>query len=34
VLNGRLLDPDRVPLTYQETGNLDGAAAIYPESFD
>lgn len=34
VINGRLMDPERVPLTYQETGNLDGAAAIYPESFE
>ena len=34
VINGRLLDPARVPLTYRETGNLDNAAAIFPERFE
>ena len=34
VINGRLLDPDRVQLTYRETGNLDNAAKICPERFE
>ena len=30
LLEARLLDPDAVPLTYSETGDLDGSSALYP----
>jgi flavin reductase (DIM6/NTAB) family NADH-FMN oxidoreductase RutF len=30
VLEARLLDPGAVPLTYSETGDLDGSSALYP----
>jgi flavin reductase (DIM6/NTAB) family NADH-FMN oxidoreductase RutF len=30
VLEARLLDPDAVPLTYAETGDMDGSSALYP----
>jgi flavin reductase (DIM6/NTAB) family NADH-FMN oxidoreductase RutF len=30
VLEARLLDPVAVPLTYSETGDLDGSSALYP----
>ena len=30
VLEARLLDPEAVPLTYAETGNMDGSSALYP----
>jgi flavin reductase (DIM6/NTAB) family NADH-FMN oxidoreductase RutF len=31
VLEARLLDPEAVPLTYAETGDMDGSSALYPE---
>jgi flavin reductase (DIM6/NTAB) family NADH-FMN oxidoreductase RutF len=34
VTSGRVLDPRAVPMTYAETGNLDGSAELYPASFD
>jgi flavin reductase (DIM6/NTAB) family NADH-FMN oxidoreductase RutF len=34
VVGGRVLDPKAVPLTYAETGNLDGSAELYPSSFE
>ncbi|XSG82194.1 MAG: flavin reductase family protein [Methyloligella sp. ZOD6] len=34
VVGGKLLDPKAVPLTYGDTGSLDGAAALFPKSFD
>jgi flavin reductase (DIM6/NTAB) family NADH-FMN oxidoreductase RutF len=30
VLEARLLDPEAVPLTYADTGNLDGSSALFP----
>ncbi len=30
VLEARLLDPEAVPLTYRETGDMDGSSALYP----
>jgi hypothetical protein len=30
VLEARLLDPEAVPLTYVETGDMDGSSALYP----
>ena len=34
VVDGRLLDAEAEPLTYAETGALDGASALFPERFD
>jgi flavin reductase (DIM6/NTAB) family NADH-FMN oxidoreductase RutF len=34
VVGGRLLVPDALPMTYAETGNLDGSAALYPSTFE
>ena len=34
VVGGRVLDPKAVPLTYAETGNLDGSAELYPSTFE
>jgi orotidine 5'-phosphate decarboxylase subfamily 1 len=33
VVGGRVLAPDATPMTYGETGNLDGSAELYPQSF-
>ena len=33
VIEGALVDADREPLTYRDTGDLDGASAIYPDGF-
>lgn len=33
VLGGRVLAPDASPMTYAETGNLDGSAALFPSTF-
>lgn len=33
VIDGALLKPDAAPLTYRETGDMDGAAAIFPDRF-
>lgn len=33
VLDGALLAPDVAPMSYAETGNLDGSNKLYPESF-
>jgi flavin reductase (DIM6/NTAB) family NADH-FMN oxidoreductase RutF len=33
-VGGRVLDPAAQPMTYAETGNLDGSADLYPASFD
>lgn len=32
VVDGRVLDPDAPPLTYAETGDLDGSSALYPSA--
>ncbi len=34
VVGGKLLDANATPLTYADTGTMDGAAALFPESFD
>jgi flavin reductase (DIM6/NTAB) family NADH-FMN oxidoreductase RutF len=33
VVDGRLLDPDAVPLRYSDTGDIDGSSALYPGKF-
>lgn len=33
VIGGRLLRPDAVPLSYRDTGDMDGAAALFPARF-
>lgn len=33
VIDGKLLDPDAEPLTYRETGAMDGASALFPNAF-
>ena len=33
VVNGELIDSDAVPMTYQDTGNMDGANRLFPDSF-
>jgi flavin reductase (DIM6/NTAB) family NADH-FMN oxidoreductase RutF len=30
VVDGRILDPAAVPLTYADTGDMDGSAALFP----
>jgi flavin reductase (DIM6/NTAB) family NADH-FMN oxidoreductase RutF len=31
VVDGRILDPNGVPLTYADTGDMDGSSALYPK---
>jgi flavin reductase (DIM6/NTAB) family NADH-FMN oxidoreductase RutF len=33
VVDGKILDPGAVPLTYADTGDMDGSADLYPTSF-
>ena len=33
VINGCVLQAEALPLAYRDTGNMDGAAAIYPSEF-
>lgn len=33
VVGGRVLAPDGVPMTYAETGDLDGSAELFPDRF-
>jgi flavin reductase (DIM6/NTAB) family NADH-FMN oxidoreductase RutF len=33
VIDGMILDPEAVPLTYADTGDMDGSAALYPAGF-
>jgi len=33
VVGGRLFTPMALPMTYAETGNLDGSAELYPSTF-
>lgn len=33
VIDGRILDAAARPMTYAETGNLDGSSSLYPASF-
>ena len=30
VVNGKILDPSAAPLTYADTGDMDGSGALYP----
>jgi len=30
VVDGKILDPSATPLTYAETGEMDGSAALFP----
>ena len=32
VVDGKILDPGAVPLTYADTGDMDGSAELYPTS--
>ncbi len=34
VINGKLLDSQAEPMTYRQTGTMDGAAALFPDVFD
>jgi flavin reductase (DIM6/NTAB) family NADH-FMN oxidoreductase RutF len=33
VVDGKILDPSAAPLTYAETGDMDGSSALYPQHF-
>jgi flavin reductase (DIM6/NTAB) family NADH-FMN oxidoreductase RutF len=33
VTDGRVLDPDGIPLLYSDTGDMDGSSALYPRKF-
>lgn len=33
VVDGKVLDPGAAPLTYADTGDMDGSADLYPTSF-
>jgi flavin reductase (DIM6/NTAB) family NADH-FMN oxidoreductase RutF len=33
VMNGQILDPKAAPLTYAETGDMDGSSTLYPGTF-
>jgi flavin reductase (DIM6/NTAB) family NADH-FMN oxidoreductase RutF len=33
VIDGRILAPDAVPMSYAETGDMDGSSALYPAEF-
>ena len=33
VINGKLLDSSAEPMTYRETGAMDGASALFPDAF-
>ena len=33
VVDGKILDPAAAPLTYADTGDMDGSADLYPASF-
>jgi len=34
VIDGALLRPDAVPMTYRDTGDADGAAVFFPDRFE
>ena len=34
VINGKLLDSQAEPMSYRETGAMDGASALFPDVFD
>jgi hypothetical protein len=33
VVDGKLVDSEAEPMTYRETGAMDGASALFPEGF-
>jgi flavin reductase (DIM6/NTAB) family NADH-FMN oxidoreductase RutF len=33
VVDGKILDPTGTPLTYSDTGDMDGSAGLYPRKF-
>ena len=33
VINGKLLDSEAEPMTYRQTGAMDGAGELFPEAF-
>jgi flavin reductase (DIM6/NTAB) family NADH-FMN oxidoreductase RutF len=33
VIGGKLLDPEAEPMSYRETGEMDGASAVFPDAF-
>jgi len=33
VVDGKILDPGAAPLTYADTGDMDGSADLYPAGF-
>lgn len=33
VVEGKILDPDATPLSYADTGDMDGSSALYPHEF-
>ena len=33
VVDGRVIDPNAVPMTYADTGDMDGSSALYPPRF-
>jgi flavin reductase (DIM6/NTAB) family NADH-FMN oxidoreductase RutF len=33
VISGRILDPSATPMSYAETGDMDGSSALYPARF-
>ena len=33
VIDGKLLDPDADPMVYRDTGAMDGAARLFPDTF-
>jgi flavin reductase (DIM6/NTAB) family NADH-FMN oxidoreductase RutF len=34
VIDGQLNDPDSEPMVYRDTGDMDGAAALFPHGFE
>ena len=34
VISGKLLDPQAEPLSYRQTGAMDGASALFPDVLD
>jgi flavin reductase (DIM6/NTAB) family NADH-FMN oxidoreductase RutF len=33
VVDGRIIDPSAVPMTYRETGDMDKSSTLYPARF-
>jgi flavin reductase (DIM6/NTAB) family NADH-FMN oxidoreductase RutF len=33
VIDGKLLDSEAEPLSYRQTGAMDGASALFPDAF-